>query len=780
MAIYEPDNQTIGAILQECQTNARLLIPNLQRPFVWKPDQVVRLIDSLLRGWPFGTLLIWNCGEILPEDTNIPNRPFWQTVSVNQENFIPIPFLPVVAPARVRMVLDGQQRLQSLLLAFGPENSKFVRRHRDWRDISHGRNEPIGASLYLDIAKLSEMLTDEGIQGALGLGLPRQFNYSEVLIWAYDDGNVDYVDDENLRLRSNTDIRLSRIWNHPTNIAALNNEPDLQINHARNFLSNEHIPQNIIDTCKRAFAQIWIRIIDIRNHPIHYFQLADLANSGYANEQGMPDQAAYNDAIVNIFTRLNSAGETLTKQEITFARINATWEILGNAHGTARDAINEFISIARDYDEELSKSIKTDDIISMLSFIWSAYENNGGMISNNDLLIGNAVNSLSGWLYTSWNMLKLAFTDVVRLLSEKDFSFRDTYRSLNAVTLLVTVQTGVRLLAGVNHNDQLVAEQALSNYSEGWLILSQWAEIWRARTDKTMARYCVTINKAWKCPPKSWTNVINDIIIALRDKSIEYIETLSYDRREEVSKYRNVLWVWIHMNEERKNQLRIMTRHIDRETTLEVDHLVPWSWWRNNESELLTRNIGNQLGDCTLLGKRGNIHKGDRWIDPWLKGLRDAQINAGIREDDTIKPNAWKEAFQIPEIICQAPEVIDECWSNKLVDAINKRNRKIKDDLIKYIDLHTLPTVVHVNITQVDKLPSDENWHQILRAAVTNHLSQDDNTINIKWIREWISKNGVPNNISDASIRDYLRVLIQEGLLVQNGKAKGTYYTIAK
>jgi uncharacterized protein with ParB-like and HNH nuclease domain len=33
-------------------SGATLLIPDLQRPFVWTPMQVVLLVDSLLRGWP--------------------------------------------------------------------------------------------------------------------------------------------------------------------------------------------------------------------------------------------------------------------------------------------------------------------------------------------------------------------------------------------------------------------------------------------------------------------------------------------------------------------------------------------------------------------------------------------------------------------------------------------------------------------------------------------------------------------------------------------------------
>ncbi len=39
----------------------KLLLPHIQRPFVWKQDgnnnQVKRFLDSILREYPFGTLL---------------------------------------------------------------------------------------------------------------------------------------------------------------------------------------------------------------------------------------------------------------------------------------------------------------------------------------------------------------------------------------------------------------------------------------------------------------------------------------------------------------------------------------------------------------------------------------------------------------------------------------------------------------------------------------------------------------------------------------------------
>ena len=58
--------------------DATLLIPDLQRPYVWLPTQVIVLVDSLIRGWPFGTLLTWKVKVADPARELA--RSFWRVV----------------------------------------------------------------------------------------------------------------------------------------------------------------------------------------------------------------------------------------------------------------------------------------------------------------------------------------------------------------------------------------------------------------------------------------------------------------------------------------------------------------------------------------------------------------------------------------------------------------------------------------------------------------------------------------------------------------------------
>jgi hypothetical protein len=110
------EHVTIMSELNRIQ-NHELLLPDIQRDFVWTPDRIYRLLDSILRGYPFGTLLFWNTRD------EIQYREFEQNWRAN------VPRTYQVKPAGVRgtIVLDGQQRLQSLYLSvYGSYDGKFL------------------------------------------------------------------------------------------------------------------------------------------------------------------------------------------------------------------------------------------------------------------------------------------------------------------------------------------------------------------------------------------------------------------------------------------------------------------------------------------------------------------------------------------------------------------------------------------------------------------------------------------------------------------------------
>jgi uncharacterized protein with ParB-like and HNH nuclease domain len=55
-------SMTIKALLDMVERH-ELVLPAMQRPFVWQEERILRLMDSLMRLFPIGTLLIWETDE---------------------------------------------------------------------------------------------------------------------------------------------------------------------------------------------------------------------------------------------------------------------------------------------------------------------------------------------------------------------------------------------------------------------------------------------------------------------------------------------------------------------------------------------------------------------------------------------------------------------------------------------------------------------------------------------------------------------------------------------
>ena len=82
-------------------------LPNIQRTFVWREDQICRLFDSILREYPISTLLVWRTTSPIRRRKFIDN---WKSSSRPSAFYVPDD------KKRKNLVLDGQQRLQGLFI----------------------------------------------------------------------------------------------------------------------------------------------------------------------------------------------------------------------------------------------------------------------------------------------------------------------------------------------------------------------------------------------------------------------------------------------------------------------------------------------------------------------------------------------------------------------------------------------------------------------------------------------------------------------------------------
>lgn len=89
------------------------LMPAIQREFVWGTGQIVRLFDSLMRGYPVGSFLLW---DVKPETAQ--SYTFYEFLTHFHERDDPYADKGTVpAGTGTTAVLDGQQRLTSLNIA---------------------------------------------------------------------------------------------------------------------------------------------------------------------------------------------------------------------------------------------------------------------------------------------------------------------------------------------------------------------------------------------------------------------------------------------------------------------------------------------------------------------------------------------------------------------------------------------------------------------------------------------------------------------------------------
>jgi uncharacterized protein with ParB-like and HNH nuclease domain len=78
--------------------NGDILLPKFQRSFVWEKDQIIVLLDSIAKGFPIGSVLLWQSRQELRSENRIADLDIE----------LPRPDYPV------NYLLDGQQRLSSI------------------------------------------------------------------------------------------------------------------------------------------------------------------------------------------------------------------------------------------------------------------------------------------------------------------------------------------------------------------------------------------------------------------------------------------------------------------------------------------------------------------------------------------------------------------------------------------------------------------------------------------------------------------------------------------
>ncbi len=241
-----------------------LLLPHIQRPFVWDEEQMARLFDSLMRNYPVQTLLFWRTKEA------IKARRFMQSLDREADLSDLYDSARSVTDVEKTFVLDGQQRLQTLYALFrGTVLDPHENVLEAYLDVTQGRTELDGTGMLYRLTFSFEPMTLPNYRLRNLMERDAQKDAASI---AYD------VND--------------------TLATLLKEEPDER--RARERQVHTNISQ--LRTLLREEQHFWVEELD-----------------------GVANKYEYRK-VLDIFVRVNSGGTKLTASDLMFAALKEGWE----------------------------------------------------------------------------------------------------------------------------------------------------------------------------------------------------------------------------------------------------------------------------------------------------------------------------------------------------------------------------------------------------------------------------------------------------------------------
>lgn len=272
--------QTGGTIKETIDLVQRheYVLPAIQREFVWQPEQIQRLFDSLMQGYPFGTFLLWRV-----EAENSADYKFYDFVRDYHERDQPHCPPLAIRTDRVTAVLDGQQRLTALNI--GLCGSMAVKQRYKWR------NNPDAfptQHLYLDL---------------LGSVDPNEEG---------DKYSFEFLTQENLEKADSS----TTCWFKVADILAMEDGPPML-----KWL-NTRLEQDQLNEAFSALTRLH-KVIHTE-HLVAYYE----------------EKSQDLSTVLNIFIRLNSGGTVLSYSDLLLSIAVAQWERL-DAREEIHDLVDE-------------------------------------------------------------------------------------------------------------------------------------------------------------------------------------------------------------------------------------------------------------------------------------------------------------------------------------------------------------------------------------------------------------------------------------------------------
>lgn len=270
-------DQTIAEALDSIRRR-RYVLPAIQREFVWDTDQICKLFDSVMRGYPISSLLYWQVDAERSQDYR------WYDFVLNY-HALDAPGCPPHAglPQEDRVaVLDGQQRLTAFNIGLRGSHAAKGRYMRRDRAGSYLRKH-----LYLDIAAEPQLSDDR----------------HEDLIYQFK-----FLQQEEAEAANSSG---GAHWYLVADVLGLPSGPE------SGPAINAYLLEAELSAHPSAFQtlfSLWKAVVD--DHHLSFFT----------------ERAQDLDRVLDIFIRSNSQGEPLSKSDLLMSIATAQWTVLDARH----------------------------------------------------------------------------------------------------------------------------------------------------------------------------------------------------------------------------------------------------------------------------------------------------------------------------------------------------------------------------------------------------------------------------------------------------------------
>ncbi|MBQ7209202.1 MAG: DUF262 domain-containing protein [Lentisphaeria bacterium] len=710
---YETGNIALTKILDALgnNQNGTYLIPDFQRAYVWTPIQVINLLDTLFHGWPFGSILL---AQAPRAGTFFTARPLYRRIKaslewsgskykldISENDCVSQTYEP---DAGYTLILDGQQRLQSLLFALSKACQGIELTEYGWLCLSQrgsgywsrfkGCYSPL-ARVYLNITNLEDAMERDGNIQSLKYVFFEQDDTKPILEWCLDSETPHWRwrsgVPRNVNEVKHDHIALADIWEFTRSYIDEYDDTD-------NVMIKPFSEDNVKKLCsirevdyKPALFEFCRYVSSLHNLSIPFTKISLPIPEEAASES---DISAYNRSVLNIFTRLNEGGIALTKSDITLSWLKRNWD--KRSLPATQCFSKQQGGILHELNDRFGIDLAIEDIVNEITYIWVICANDGKKLNQNDLMGGVLIEHAAKWISQNWSIITNAIYEVVDKLHRNQIIFKKRFGSFRAVSLLaawkIIGELWFRRLGGTRdrHTQKSSCLQdEFNKFVTHFILAGQIVEAWGrdAVQNKLVSLQKNIENADWDDGFSLLRGTIEEITRNLCKGAIDAITTMQIDPR--VSRYRNYLWIWHHLSLERAEFSSCLIREPGEACEgrrLDVDHFIARDYWisdylprqginQTNPDYYTFCNAINQIGNCNIVEKTLNISMGKKAEQE----LHDFLVTCFGSEERFYHACKKENLYLTPEMLS-----LTNTSPERVIMSLEERTKKIKNDLIRY------------------------------------------------------------------------------------------------